>query len=221
MSMSLLATIQNAINIGAGLGASVIGQSCAQYRCTVFDSPITATYQVGTLFAAFDTRPTLTFIESSKPLLDVFYGYFNLTNVQSGDYLVGPQGTFFVSNIEPLKQPVCIQCPHTVSLSSAGSLRKGTNPMREFNGLQDAMLAPLIPASILPDRPRGMPLTGLPDDILARSTFKGLISPAFGNGASGAISAGDTMTDEGGLSYQVEEALWHPSAWQLRLELLG
>jgi hypothetical protein len=217
------ATIQSKISYGFGKAASIIGASYAQYRCATYDSPIQSTYQVGALFAAFDVAPSFQFISPSKIDIDVYFGMMDLTNVQTGDYLVGPQGTFFVSYIEPLKPPICVRCPYLISIRQNGSMqRAGIQPMREFNGLQDVTLSTGIPMSLtMEDKSRSRPITNLEDDAIQRTTWKGILSPAYGAGAIGAIAKDDTVIDENATRYQVYAAYWHPTGWQVHYELLG
>jgi hypothetical protein len=216
------ATIQSKISYGFGKAASIIGASYAQYRCATYDSPIQSTYQVGALFAAFDVAPSFQFISPSKIDIDVYFGMMDLTNVQTGDYLVGPQGTFFVSYIEPLKPPICVRCPYLMTVTrNASRIASGAQAFREFNGSQDVTLASMIPGSFtLEEKSRTKPLTGLYDDAIQRTTWKGILSPAYAGAESGSIQADDVVIDQNGTKYQVFAAFWHPTGWQVRLELL-
>jgi hypothetical protein len=217
------ALIQAKVNIGFAHGANAIGASYAQYRCSTFDSPIQAAFQVGAVMVAFDVAANFKFISPVKTDTDTYYGLMDLTNVRPGDYLVGPQGTFFVSYIEPLKPPICIRCPYLISIRQNSLIaRAGIQPMREFNGLQDVTLSSGIPMSLtLEEKSRGRPITNLEDDAIQRTTWKGILSPSYGAGAVGAIAKDDIVIDENATKYQVWAAFFHPTGWQVHYELLG
>jgi len=108
--------IQNRIWYGYGKAAQHLGQSYTQTRWTGTGSPLTNVINPA-LTAAFDSAATFNFQSPSKYGKYEWFGLFDPTYVQVGDYLQGPIGTFFVASIEPLHPPLCVLCNYTVNVT--------------------------------------------------------------------------------------------------------
>jgi hypothetical protein len=199
----------------------------SQYRALDMSTPIQASNLIGTLNAAFDTNANFTFMQSAKPESDVFYGLMDLTNVQTGDYLVGQEGTFFVSYIEPFKAPVCIKCPRTLSISRQDDVdTPGLQPRAGYSGGEWPSIVSGLPASMQLDRERGKPKAGIPGDVISELLWKIRISPVFGSTVSASwwdiLRPGDRIReDQSNQMFQVTEVIWHPTDWLLKAKLLS
>lgn len=106
--MTSQALIQRAINKGYGIAAQILGVQYEHYRANGPMRPISTQTHLGHLNADFDLDAKFSYTKPTSWGKEAFYGLFDLTGVQTGDYLVGPRGTFFVSTIEPLKPSLCM-----------------------------------------------------------------------------------------------------------------
>lgn len=113
--MTSQALIQRAINKGYGIAAQILGARYEQYRPSGPLRPISTQTHLGHLNADFDLDPKFGYAKPTSWGKEIFYGLFDLTHIRTGDYLVGPRGTFFVSTIEPLKPSLCMFTNSTLS----------------------------------------------------------------------------------------------------------
>lgn len=115
--------------------------------------------------------------------------------------------------------------PRTVTITrETATTTAGLQPMQEFNGAQVTTIAASIPCGIAINRDRGKPLTEVPGDTQARSTWKITIGAAnahvAGVNAPNSILTRDELIDDAGLHYQVAQSEWTPLGWNIRAELL-
>jgi hypothetical protein len=90
--------------------AGKLGSTYNQYRPASGTNPTGTPYLIGTLSALFDASISLAFNAPLKYANQLFAAIVNPTSVQPQDYLIGPEGTFFVASTEPLKPILCVQC---------------------------------------------------------------------------------------------------------------
>lgn len=84
------------------------------------------------------------------------------TGLMHGDYLLGPNGTFFVSQIGHLTAPVCVLCNHTLELRRLGAPAGfGAQPYRAETAQEEVVIAKL-PGSVIRSSQGGRPEAGLP-----------------------------------------------------------
>ncbi len=109
-------------SLGFGLSAAALvevfpefGGACQQFRPVDNTGPTPATL-IGTVTALFDTKPDFKFTAPSLYAKPEWYGLFDFSATQPGDYLVCGAGTWFVAAIEPLHPPLCIRCNRTLTL---------------------------------------------------------------------------------------------------------
>lgn len=117
------AYIQSKINFGYGKAATYLGASYQQYRPTSPTNPIAPNALVGSIMADFDINPGFTYKAPTTYGKAIYYGLFDGTNAQIGDYLIGPR-TFFIANMEPERPPMCVWCNRT-----AGFFRPRASPV--------------------------------------------------------------------------------------------
>jgi hypothetical protein len=99
--------------------AQTAGTIYAQYRANGVDNPTAAANQVGTIQAWLTPDPTLKTAKQNQAGKPDWYGAFDPTYCDVGDYLIGPDGTFFVIATQFFKAPHLIQCNHVLSIARA------------------------------------------------------------------------------------------------------
>ena len=147
--MPTAATIQAKINRGAAIGAAKIGEACQFYRPTSATNPLATSYATLPVFLTVDAKfSTTTANLFGKPL---WYGLFDRTATQDGDYLTGPQGTFYIASQSSLLSTLLVECNRTLSIvrpnadgSGVGSLPPGGQTVAT-----DTTLLTGWPASVL------------------------------------------------------------------------
>ena len=206
--------IQQQINAGYGIAATVLGSPCAQYRPTGPTNPLAT--QVATLQAAFDIDAKFTFGKPSQPGKPLWYGLFDPTTCLVGDYLVGVSGTFFIASIEPLHPVECVQCNHVLSIVRPTSNR-ALGRVRGLDGDTRSTETPIMtgwPVALLQGTKGEKPDTGIPGE--ARDPWFAVMLPAL---VGVSIDTDDIATDENGNRYQVSSTELTPKGWRLSMEL--
>jgi len=220
-------SIQAKVNFGFGKAAQKTAATYSQYRAQDMSTPVQPSNLIGALPAGFDTNASFTFVQPAKPDSDAYYAMVDLTTIQNGDYLVGPQGTFFIGAQEPFKPPVATRCPRTISISRQPDVdRPGVQHRANYSGGQWPCLVNGLPASAKPSRERGKPKAGLPGDVISELLWEIRLSPAFGSSVSASwwdiLRPGDRIReDQSNQMFQVTEAIWEPANWLLKAMLLS
>lgn len=119
------ATLQSRIYAGYGKAALRIGQLYSQYRPSGFANPLAT--QRGTLYASFNSED-MKYSRPNKYGKATWYGVFDGSLTQAGDYLVGPGGTFFIAAQQQALPILVVGCNRTV--------RIGRTPTDATPGLQ-------------------------------------------------------------------------------------
>jgi len=109
-------------SLGFGVAAGALAQvfpefadTCQQFRPNGAANPTDPANQIGTVTALFDTAPDFKFRTPSQFGKPQWYGLFDFSATQAGDYLVGVKGTWFVAAIEAIHPPLCIRCNGALS----------------------------------------------------------------------------------------------------------
>jgi len=154
------ATIQAKVNVGFAKAANAAGVPCQQFRPTGPVSPLDPGNLVGTLQVLFDTNASLRQIaprQRQKP--EEWYGAFDPSKVQVGDYLVTPPSpsaggqpeTLFVAALDPFRPARLMLCNRIIDIHAPGTMpRQGLN--RGYGGdtrLQETVVAAGWPAAVL------------------------------------------------------------------------
>lgn len=148
----------------------------------------------------------------------------DFTNIQIGDYLVGPAGTLFIADMPSLRPVVAVLCNTTVSvtrpgeqLSSTGGQAPGlpsqpgktrgtywapsTKPTTDLNGPGEVAIKFGIPASMIGTTGRATGVGELPSDAPGPSRWRVYVpQSAF---PKGTIKDRDILTDDQGERLQV------------------
>lgn len=199
-------TIQARLNRGYGIAASRLGVPYTQYRPTGASDPLANS--LGSLFVGFDKDPRFSHKSPNAYGAATYYGLFDATNVQIGDYLVGPFGTFYVATFEPDKPPMLVICNRTLTITRPA-------PSGNYDGdtLPETTLMASWPASILIRNHGDRAGERLPDDT--RTGWYQVLLPAV---AGVEIAEADRLTDDSGHLYTVSSTELTLLGWRLTAE---
>lgn len=163
--------IADAISRGLGQAALQIGEDCDLFRPEGTELPLDPQWRILRLPCAFSAG-TPGFKRQPMPGRPYWYGVFDVAYVQVGDYLRGPQGTFFVASVGGLVQPLVVRCDTSLDLLRAEERAAGG--LEEYGGETRWTLRTL--------------LRGWPASVLAGSTAPRGELPADGPGATWRVS---------------------------------
>jgi hypothetical protein len=145
------ALVRSKTNLGYAKAASALGAPCQWYRPNGPTAPIVSGNLLGSLTCLFDTTPAMTQQRPSqfgKP--DSWYGAFDATSVQVGDYLVdATYGTFFVASLELFRTAKMVLCNEVLTFGRPGSPIPGA---KYYGGATGATLSQLLaswPAAVI------------------------------------------------------------------------
>ena len=113
MSESLPTLIEGFVQFGYAQAAIPLGQPSSLYRPTNPAAPLGTL--LATLPAAFSVAD-LKFTRPEIPNKPFYSGVWPLAQTQPGDYIVGPQGTFFIASQNTYANPYAIRCNRVLSV---------------------------------------------------------------------------------------------------------
>jgi hypothetical protein len=222
------ALVQSKMFYGLGNAASALGVACNWYRGTVATTnPILTGSLLGTIQAAFQI-PGAVYVAPSRYAKPEWWGLFDGTNVEVGDYIVEPTlGTFFVASLEPVHYPMCVRCnrvasfarpnPNPASTPAYSLSPDGTRmvPGTGFYGgdvpSQETPLATSWPISQLQGTKGEKGSTNLPGDV--RMPWIVCLVPAFPGDV--VLAEGDRMRDDLGKVWTLSSCELTPLGWRL------
>ncbi len=180
--------------------ANKLGVPYSLFRPTGASTPLAPANQIQTLNALLDASLSLAFNAPNKFGNALFAAILNPKAVQPCDYLVGPEGTFFISSTEPLKPILAVQCNRVISFERPSS---GSPGSRLYGGSTSEPIASLIPASVLTGTKgeRNVSET-LPDD--SRMPWETILVPALPGMPM--FQQADQFTDDIGRRFTVSAA---------------
>ena len=170
--------LQLLISRGLAKAASVVGTDFVQYRPTTEMDPVLAGSSIGTLPCAVDTNANFNLASPVPPSHPFTLLLADPTRLQPGDYLVGPEGTYFVSRIQPLQPAWCVLCNMTFSiLDTAQVTTAGTNSYGGATSANNTLLARNWPMGMFAKTKSEQDVTKLPSDT--RSAFFDVFMPSI------------------------------------------
>lgn len=107
------ATLQNHIYKGYGKAAQRLGLPNVVSRPLLAADPLANV--IGTLLCSFNAEDWK-YIKASKYGRPTWFGLFDATTTRAGDYLVGPQGTFFIAAQQLHLSVLCVECNRRVAM---------------------------------------------------------------------------------------------------------
>ncbi len=109
------ATLQSKIYASYASAAQRIGLNTDQYRATSASNPTAPANKLRTLPASFNAED----MAYGKPAdygRATWYGVLDGRLTQPGDYLIAPNGTFFIAAQQPDLPILCVLCTHVVDI---------------------------------------------------------------------------------------------------------
>ncbi len=196
--------LQDKINRGMGLAARKLGTPFIVYRPTQATDPLSSRNRVIKLCASFNAEDGR-FRKVSNFGKPIWWGVFDASYTQPGDYLVGESGTYFISAERPLLPVQCVATNHVVQI-----LRAATPAPGGYSGFSAATATQIVkgfPASLLEAESRGSEA-----DVRAQK-FGGwsLLLPAL----LASPQVGDVVIDDASMTYMVGAAEQSALGWRL------
>lgn len=200
--------LQAKIYAGYSQAAKRLGLDNVQYRPVGAGNPLaTAGATIKVSYNAEDMK----FGKANKYGNPVWFGLFDGRITQPGDYLVGPQGTFFIAS-QQLHLPIqCVQCNRIINVlrppvaADVGALGYGGTTQAN-----ETMLMEGWPASVLQGTKGEKGDAILPGD--ARSPWWTVLMPAV-PGVN--LRTADIITDDIGRRYTISSAELTDMGWRM------
>jgi len=212
--VTTIATVQGRTNYGYGKAASFLGDSYGQYRASSAANPTAPGNLVATINAQFATDPAFKFAKPAQFDKPIWYGMFDPTNVEAGDYLVGRLGTFFVTDVERVSPPQCIWCNRVITVSRPQQQQAtGLNGYGGDTLAGETAILAQWPCSLLITRRGSGGEVKLPGDT--RDPWWICLLPEF-EGAT--ILSRDVLADDLGNRFVVSAAELTPLGWRLEAQ---
>ena len=143
--------LQDRISRGMGVAARKLGIPFIIYRPTGSVNPISSRNRIIRLFASFNAQDE-TYRRVSGYGQALWWGVYDSSYSQPGDYLVGKTQTFFVSAQRPILPVQCVLTNRIVDV-----VRTSMPVTGGYAGIVDAQVVPILagwPASLLATNPR-------------------------------------------------------------------
>ena len=201
--------IQSVIYKGYAKASNIIGLPYNQYRPTTANNPLAAQNRIANIKVSLNAMD----MKYGKPNLygkALWYGIFDGTATQPGDYLTNGSNTYFIAGQQPLLPIVVVECNRTASIfrpqvqSGSGIQPYGGNTASTQTALMTGW-----PCSILQGTKGEKSETGLPGDT--RSSWWSILLPYAGV----QIKPDDVITDDIGLRYVISSPELTDLGWRI------
>ena len=107
-------SLQDKLYRGSGTAARKLGMLTTVYRPTGSSDPIGEHQRVIKIYAAFDPQGQT--LNSSGTESPTWHGIFDASYTRQADYMVSPQGTFFIGSQIPGMPVICIRTNRIISM---------------------------------------------------------------------------------------------------------
>ena len=206
--------------------AAALGQPYAVYRSAGNDPLATTPLQTTPVIVTSAKAAGYSYTRSSTFDDVLFALQADFTNVQIGDYLVGPGGTFFIADMPSLRPVVAVQCnalvtvtrPNTERAASGGQGQgypsqpgstgryRGVGATESATGPGETVVHSGIPANMTGTTGASRSQGELPSDSAGPSRWRiYLPRSAFPHGS---VEDRDIVTDDLGQRHQVSSDYW-------------
>jgi hypothetical protein len=203
---------QSLFNIGPQIAGSVLGAPYAQYRPNSANSPTANANQIGTVNAWITPDQAGKGNKAADYGKPVWYGLFDPTLTQPGDYLIGDKGTFFIASQIPPEPMQVVMCNAVVSVAQPQGM-SSVGKQSSYGGDQRAtetVMASGWPCSMLNGTKGKAGTTHLPDDT--DMAWSIILLPAI---PGVTIRNNSIITDAGGFRRFVSSAELTYLGWRL------
>lgn len=205
------ATLQSRIYTGYAKAAARVGYSADQYRPASASNPIAAGNKLRSLPASFNAE-NMGFSRPNKHGKATWYGLFDGTLTQVGDYLVNEQdGTFFIAAQQTALPILLVNCNRTINVlrpqqqTGLGAVGYGGDTDANETALMTAW-----PASVLQGTKGEKGEVSLPGDT--RSPWWAILLPAV---AGVTLRTSDIVTDDLSRRYVISSAELTDLGWRI------
>jgi hypothetical protein len=109
--------LQTKVYGGFAKAAQRVGLDYAVYRPASASNPTDPARQIATLRAQFTIHSStnFSFIKPSDYNAPLYHALVDPTLLHVGDYLIGPQGTFFIASLTPSMPPLAVNCNRVIT----------------------------------------------------------------------------------------------------------
>lgn len=193
------AALRSKIYGGYAKAATRIGQSYIHYRPTAALTPLSTA--LPSIFASFNAED-FTYGRPNKYGKPTWFGVFDGGLTAVGDYLVGPEGTFFIAAQQIHLPILCVECNRTIKImrpqqqTGVGAVGYGGDI-----AANETVLMSGWPASVLQGTKGEKGDSVLPGDT--RNPWWSILLPSF---AGVTIRSRDVITDDLNRRYVVSSA---------------
>jgi hypothetical protein len=212
------ATVNAKMAYGFSKAAAALGAPCQLYRPHSIHNPLDPSAWVSTVQAAFRI-PNTDYTAPSAYAKPLWWGLFDTSLVQAGDYLLDPTlGCFFVASTEVIHYPLVISCNTSLTISRPAPEAPGADHYEGATLASETVLATAWPASLLNGTKGEASDLRLPGDV--RNPWAAiLLPPSF----PAQIVTGDVaMTvDTSQRRYTLSAAELTGSGWRITGALAG
>ncbi len=214
------ALVQQHVNRGYQIASQKIGNTYAQYRPTSATAPAisSGTLVTASLPAYFDPQVNFPADNPRQYGKAAMKAVIDPTAVQPGDYLVGPERTYFVASIQDLMPVLVVYANETVSIErTEANANVGSLP---YGGERPSLMTPVLgvwPASVLLKSKKEKNPTGLGSDV--PQTEMEILLP-FASGVSPVIEPADLLTLSTGIRYAIDNVELTDLGYRLRASMV-
>jgi len=202
--------LQDKISRGMGLAARKLGTPFVVYRPRCASHPLSSRNRIIKLYASFNAEDER-FRSVSGFGRPVWWGVFDASYTQPGDYLVGSSGTYFVCAQRPLLPVQCVATNRVVQI-----LRAATPMTGGYSGFSATAAVPIIagfPASLLEAGAR----SGETDVRAQQFGGWSLLLPSL----PASPQVGDVVIDDNAQNYVVGAAEQSALGWRLQVRQIA
>lgn len=202
-------TVQAAIYAGYGKTAEKVGQLYAHYRAASPLTPIDIANQLDPIHVTFSTL-TRPFVAAAKWSDETWLLWADGRRLQPLDFLVGPYGTYYVGDMQPLLPIQAVRCTHTAAMIE----RPGYSTSGTLSQSAETIAAGLPFALKLKSVNVKTPLGGSNTSGVGVSNWLAFIPMA-----NETLKRNDVITDTEGVQYEVDAPAWTPMGYVAQVRL--
>ncbi|HQU04303.1 MAG TPA: hypothetical protein PLT25_06250 [Acidocella sp.] len=210
------AQYESLYDLGYSISGGILGKPYTQYRPSGSGAAIASGNLLGNLNAYLTVDAALKGVTQLQFGKAIWYGAIERTNLLSGDYIVGPLGTFFVAGTAYPGPVSLVQCNHVVTLTR---LPESITPGASSTYGGDVIAAETTiftswPCSLLIAGSRMTPSAmSLPND--GKMSAVQFLLPSS---VPAALYTNDILTDENGNRFAASSAEQTVLGWRMNAE---
>lgn len=209
-------SLGNVFNLGPQISAQILGSPYQQFRPSGANNPLGVYCLIAEILAWITADKDSMANKPNTYAKPVFYGLFDPTITQVGDYLVGPLGTFFISSQDVPMPMQLVSCNHTISISTAADFSV-PGAQSTYGGDQvatETIIATNWPCSLLQGTKGETGTTKLPGDV--KQPWSAVLLPVI----PGVIISNDMiLTDDLGQRHITSSCELSDLGWRITASL--